>query len=198
MPLPFDSISHGQIAFGFFNVDSDMLLLDRYFFFASDFCFWMQALARESPQGSYTTSWPVYCITDPWQIGDLHGAMAGVRHTGFIGEVYLRFPFPKRSEDFKQNPEGARTRDEIEGIIQKYAAPLNIPFKVSFEPMEVSIGEYRFTKESFQGLVAYVWRGGYPRWKDGKRPPYVLAMKDEIRQTSSPLLKDLFCSDPIS
>ena len=28
MPLAFDSISHGSIAFGFFNIESDMLLLD--------------------------------------------------------------------------------------------------------------------------------------------------------------------------
>jgi hypothetical protein len=30
MPLAFESISHGTIAFGFFNIDSDMLLLEQY------------------------------------------------------------------------------------------------------------------------------------------------------------------------
>ena len=34
MPLSFESQSHGQVAFGFFNIASDMLLLERYFFFA--------------------------------------------------------------------------------------------------------------------------------------------------------------------
>ena len=38
MPLSFESMSHGTIAFGFFNIESDMLLCDRYFFFADDFC----------------------------------------------------------------------------------------------------------------------------------------------------------------
>jgi hypothetical protein len=33
---------------------------------------------------------------------------------------------------------------------------------------------------AFQELVKYVWRGGYPRWKDELRPDYVLAMKDKI------------------
>ena len=33
MPLTFDSLSHGKVAFGFFNIESDMLLLDHYFFF---------------------------------------------------------------------------------------------------------------------------------------------------------------------
>ena len=34
MPLAFESLSHGTIAFGFFNIESDMLILDRYFLFA--------------------------------------------------------------------------------------------------------------------------------------------------------------------
>ena len=34
MPLAFESLSHGTVPFGFFNIDSDTLLLDRYFFFA--------------------------------------------------------------------------------------------------------------------------------------------------------------------
>jgi hypothetical protein len=29
MPLAFESINHGTIAFGFFNIESDMLLLDK-------------------------------------------------------------------------------------------------------------------------------------------------------------------------
>jgi hypothetical protein len=31
MPLAFDTLSHGKIAFGFFNIESDMLLLEQYF-----------------------------------------------------------------------------------------------------------------------------------------------------------------------
>jgi len=38
MPLTFESLSHGTIAFGFFNIESDMLLCDRYFLFADDLC----------------------------------------------------------------------------------------------------------------------------------------------------------------
>ncbi len=32
MPLSFESRSHGPVAFGFFNIESDMLLLERTFF----------------------------------------------------------------------------------------------------------------------------------------------------------------------
>jgi hypothetical protein len=38
MPLSFESMSHGTIAFGFFNIESDMLLLEQYFLFGSEFC----------------------------------------------------------------------------------------------------------------------------------------------------------------
>jgi hypothetical protein len=37
MPLAFESLSHGAIAFGFFNIETDFLLLERYFFFADSF-----------------------------------------------------------------------------------------------------------------------------------------------------------------
>lgn len=38
MPLEFESLSHGRIAFGFFNIETDMILLNQYFLFAEDFC----------------------------------------------------------------------------------------------------------------------------------------------------------------
>jgi hypothetical protein len=38
MPLSFESLSHGTIAFGFFNIETDMLLLEQYFLFADAFC----------------------------------------------------------------------------------------------------------------------------------------------------------------
>ena len=38
MPLEFESISHGKIAFGFFNIETDMILLNQYFLFAEDIC----------------------------------------------------------------------------------------------------------------------------------------------------------------
>jgi len=38
MPLVFESLSHGKIAFGFFNIKTDMILLEHYFLFARGFC----------------------------------------------------------------------------------------------------------------------------------------------------------------
>lgn len=191
MPLAFDSINHGTTAFGFFNIDSDMLLLDRYFFFATEFCSHIREIAEHHGSAPYEASWEVYDIPDPGDIGDLMGAIHGIRYTGFIGKVYLRFPFPERPEDFKQRPEGFRTRDDVEAIIQKFAQTVEIPFCIDREASVVSIGPYRFTRATFQELIRYVWQGGYPRWRDEIRPDYVLAMKDAIGLSSSRALSGL-------
>jgi len=189
MPLAFDSISHGTIAFGFFNIDSDMLLLDRYFFFSTEFCSRIREIAEYAGPLPYKTSWKVYTIPNPADIGDLMGAIHGIHFTGFIGEVYSRFPFPERPEDFKQKPEGWRTQAELIAIIEKYAQPVEIPVSIDREGGEVSIGMYRFTVPGFQELIRYVWQGGYPRWRDEIRPDYVIAMKEAIRLSRCQILK---------
>ena len=120
MPLAFESISHGTIAFGFFNIDSDMLLLDRYFFFSTLFCGYIDEIAACEPNESKQLPWQVVHIPDPEKIGDLMGAIHGVHFAGFIGEVYKKYPFPQKEVDFKQKPEGIRTQDIVEAIIEKY------------------------------------------------------------------------------
>ena len=57
MPLAFESLSHGTIAFGFFNIESDMLLLDRYFLFAEDFCSYLKNIAQAVGDQPYHTRW---------------------------------------------------------------------------------------------------------------------------------------------
>ena len=168
-----------------------MLLLDRYFFFATEFCSHLIEIAEKNPQGSFETSWEVYNISDPGDIGDLMGAIHGIHYTGFIGEVYRMFPFPKRPEDFRQKPEGANTRKEIEKIIKKFARLSQITFAIGQETQEISIGPYRFTRTGFQELIKYVWQGGYPRWKDEIRPDYVVEMKDKIGLSSCGIFSGL-------
>jgi hypothetical protein len=185
MPLAFDSISHGTVAFGFFNIDSDMLLLDQYFFFATEFC---AERKKEGPMNIYLQG---YQIPYPEDIGDLMGAIHGIHYKGFIGEVYTRFPFPKRPEEFKQKPDGLKNRTTVEDIITKYANPVQIPIPVDEERQEVEIGAYRFSWDSFQELIKYVWRGGYPRWKDEVRPDYVLDMKEKIERNRSGLFEGI-------
>ena len=191
MPLSFDSINCGSIAFGFFNIDSDMLLLDRYFFFSTEFCEHLASIVESDEGGSFKAFWQVYHIDDPEDIGDLTGAIYGVHYQGFIGELYRQFPFPNKPENFKQKPEGVKNRAILEHMIAKYARHIKIPFVVRKDAQEVKIGVYRFNRTSFQELVKYVWRGGYPRWKDDIRPAYVQAMKSTIEQHPKGIFKGI-------
>jgi hypothetical protein len=180
MPLAFESLSHGSIAFGFFNIESDMLLCDRYFLFAEDFCNHIVDMTAHVDAQIYQTTWRVWLIEAAEDIGDLMGAIHGLRFTGFIGELYGHYPFPGQPAAFKQNPEGHRTQSLVTDIISKYAQNKEIQIIVDNKKMETVIGSFRFNRIQFQELLIYVWRGGYPRWKNEIRPGYVLELKRQI------------------
>jgi hypothetical protein len=180
MPLAFESLSHGTISFGFFNIDSDMLLLEKYFIFGSDFCEHIGAMAEGIHANEYQTQWPVYIIEDPTQIGDLTGAIHGIRYTGFIGELYRRYPFPETPEAFKQKTSGFVNQAVVRKIIAGYASNVQIPIAADRQAGEVDIGGYQFNRSTFQELIQYVWRGGYPGWQDDSRPEYVEIMRAKI------------------
>jgi hypothetical protein len=189
MPLAFDSLSHGNIAFGFFNIESDMLLCDRYFLFADRFCNYVEDIVDNVDKPTYQTSWNVQFIETAGSVGDLMGAIHGVRYTGFIGDLYRRFPFPRQPHEFKQNPQGFQTQVLVSEIIANYAEPLEIQVEVNNTGLEIQIGDYRFNSIQFQDLIDYVWRGGYPRWKDEIRPDYVAAMYEKMGRNRKGLFK---------
>jgi hypothetical protein len=180
MPLAFESLSHGTVAFGFFNIDSDMLLLEQYFLFGSEFCLHISEMAENVDQTQFRSSWPVYIIEDRGQIGDLMGAIHGIRHTGFIGELYRRYPFPVEPAAFKQKPEGDLSQAVVRDMISGYAKRARLPVEANHRTLQVDIGEYKFSRKAFHELIKYVWHGGYPRWRDEIRPAYVLEMKNNI------------------
>ena len=191
MPLAFRSINRGEIAFGFFNIETDMLLLDQYFFFAGEFCDFIGMLAEAGENSIPEFTCTIDFIRDRKSIGDLMGAIHGVRYSGFIGDVYRRFPFPDRQEDFKQKPEGFKKRQVLEELIDSYSEKTEISFRADAALAKVQIGELLFTKSIFQELVLYVWLGGAPRWKDGKRPEYVLEMKEKVEHSKNWLFKGM-------
>ncbi len=193
MPLAFQSINRGTVAFGFFNIEIDMLLLQDLFFFADRFC---EAAASLLADGAGTASLPGWRIEDPRDVGDLHGAIRGDRLTGFLGETYRRFPFPARPEDFKQSPEGFRNREAAEEMIRPFGKPQNIALArqgksqipnpesqkdLTAGAFDFFIGETVFGEEAFLRLVAYVERGGHPRWRDEIRPDYVREMTGRLK-----------------
>jgi len=69
MPLQFESISHGPIAFGFFNIEKDLVLLNQYFLFAKDFCHDILQ-TTEDREGIDEMTWDVYRIEES-NIGNL-------------------------------------------------------------------------------------------------------------------------------
>jgi hypothetical protein len=191
MPLAFKSINRGVIAFGFFNIDSDLLLLDHYFFFAQPFCENVSNLAERQLEETEEEFWEAHTIDRREDIGDLTAAIHGVNHSGFIGEVYKRFPFPQKEEDFKQKPQGWKNRGVVTEILEKYAQATRISLRLDRRNRTLSVGEFLFTQEVFGALIDYVWLGGYPRWKDGLRPEYVLRMKKKIEESKNWLFSGL-------
>jgi len=183
MPLEFDTLNHGKIAFGFFNIETDMILLEHHFFFAQEFCRHISESAQVPSNEAYESSFDSYLIENHRDIGNLMGAIHGVDFKGFIGEVYKLFPFPEEREKFKQNPEGFKTRIRVEKLIQEYGQKATIQLLIPATGNQIDIGDYLFNRNSFQGLIKYVWMGGFPRWKDGIGPDYVLEMKQAIEQS---------------
>jgi hypothetical protein len=185
MPLAFESKSHGTVAFGFFNIDSDMLLLEDAFFFATDFCAAVEELARAGNGGPSSAEWPGYRIASRADVGDLMGAIHGVRLEGFIGEIYRRFPFPSDPESFRQKPEGEKTRAEVEAIVKRFARQVALAAAADPQARGVTVAGVAFTVHGFHELLRYVWRGGYPRWKDDVRPACAMAMRRAAGESRS-------------
>jgi len=184
LPLAFPSTSHGSIAFGFFNIESDMLLLEQLFFFADHFCRAVVELVQDMDAGQCSAVLEGWRIRDRAQVGDLHGAIAGDSHEGFIGATYRAHPFPSRPEGFKQNPDGWQTQAQFQELMEPFGETEEIC--LAFDGRRVQAGEYAFDLQGFEMLVAYVDRGGYPRWKDEVRPQYVTEMTDLLSQAGSP------------
>lgn len=176
MPLAFESTNHGTIAFGFFNIESDMLLLDHYFFFATDFCKGICDFLVQFDD-EFKCSIPAYYIETNADIGDLHGGIAGTHYSGFIGETYKRYPFPTDNSFFKQQTNGYKTQDAIGKIIMEFAKTSPLLIKKHSDNQQVAIGPYLFSQHVFDELINYVIQGGFPKWLDDDAPKYVRTMK---------------------
>ena len=148
-------------------------------------------MAENVDAEQFKASWPVYTIEDRRKIGDLMGAIHGIRFTGFIGELYRKYPFPVDPADFKQKPEGYRNQDAVRDLVSAYAAEALLPVQANHRALEVDIGAYKFSQAAFQELIKYVWQGGYPRWRDGIRPDYVMDMKIKVENNCRGLFEKI-------
>ena len=182
MPLAFESRSHGTVAFGFFNIESDMLLLENLFFFADRFCAAATDLLTKPASSSLVAPIDAWRIDAPAKIGNLHGAIAGSDLSGFIGATYAEFPFPADPVAFRQNPQGFRTQAWVSETVTDFGSPEVIELMRSDDNQSIAIAELSFSIDGFRQLIAYVEQGGYPRWKDEIRPGYVEAMSEQLTE----------------
>ncbi len=174
MPLLHSSSSHGEVAFGFYNIETDALLLDGLFFFCSDFCRVMGKLSLGSGEAEIAG----YRFNNPAAIGDFHGAMQGVNFTGYMGELYQQWPMPETPGLFRQKLAGEERRDLSEAILARHAEAELISCRRNKDGV-VEIGEYIFLPGQFLGLIRYVRRGGHPTWEgreNGKAPACVIEL----------------------
>ena len=148
-------------------------------------------MARAEDLPAFRGNWDIHDIHVPEEIGDLMGAIHGVKYTGFIGDVYRQYPFPQKPEDFKQKPEGYKTRKKIQALIAGYSIRSRVDVTVNGAAREIQIGDYLFSFSTFQELIKYVWQGGYPQWKNEERPAYVLSMQKEILSSRSQLFNSI-------
>jgi hypothetical protein len=196
MPLAFPTLNQGVIPFGFFNVRSHMVLLAEYFAFADDVCGCIEVLAdgpdpaepgpRPNASELVRPAWRIAARAD---VGDLHGAMAGMDLSGFIGAVYRQFPFPERRVDFRQDPDGHCTRGAVEEVVRRFGEPVELRIVLSEPAGTVDVGGYVFDAPGFGDLVRYLWRGGLPRWTNDERPAYVRRMMAAVRVSPSWLFR---------
>ena len=100
-------------------------------------------------------------------------------------KVHLVFPWADRLI------RNAAILDAVETLIGHYGKMIDIAVVVDKDRESIAIGDYVFARSSFQELIKYVWRGGYPRWKDEVRPQYVLDMKKTIEQSEAMLFDGL-------
>ncbi len=191
MPLAFNSLSHGTVAFGFFHIETQMLLLDRLFFWACDFCRVVTGLAQEQSGEVFQTEMAAFEITSPQDFGDLHGAIAGTALHGFLGALYRRWPFPRDPGRFRQKPQGAAPDEVVLAELGRYGRPRTMAVRAHAGHGTFDLGDYVFSRSGLQALVDYVWRGGMPGWQEARRPEYLEQAARILRQSDSPWFQGL-------
>lgn len=200
MPLGFESLNHQVVAFGFFHIETHLLILERSIFGAGDFCAAMSSLA-----GSRDEAWaqPLlgWRMETPEDLGDLHGAIAGINLGGFLGELYGRWPFPAQVAGFRQKAYGAAPPQEVEAALNRWGRPQEIVTRTKGggggrvggggQGGPLSLAGVSFSPAQTAALVDYVWRGGMPGWQEGVRPDFVLNLARDLTAAASPFFEGL-------
>lgn len=188
MPLGFNSLNHGVIAFGFFNIETDLLLMQNRVFWCRDFCALFTDLGATEAHKIFQARLPAWIIQNQEDLGDLHGSIAGRTHYGLIGELYRRWPFPSDPAGFRQKPAGAATKAEVLEILERFGQQAELEIRAEASQDLCDLGGISFNGDGTRALANYVWRGGMPGWQDGQRPDYLWEAAADWRGAVNPLL----------
>ena len=183
MPHEFPTVGHGAVPFGFFNINTDLLWLQKRFFFADDFCAAVRTLAAAGESSG--AALPCWRVDHPAMIGDLNGAIRGDYHKGFIGAVYARWPFPKRKADFTQDPDGYQTREEVADLIKHVGVEEKLT--VRWNHKVVTLGTVAVALPDFGAMLRHLEQGP-PPWREGRLPDYLAETLQTLKEQDSPLL----------
>jgi len=137
MPLSFRSQNYGNIAFGFFNIESDMLLLENYFFFADNFCQWINKMANQDDDELKRLECQAYYI-DGEDIGDLMGAMP-VRISAISWGPFMEYALQDLLGKFIRFFHFPMTRKRLSRIQKDIK-----PGKLSYRRLKMLQGKERF------------------------------------------------------
>lgn len=168
MPLAYPSTSHGQVAFGFFHLETPLLLLDRRLFWCAEFCALVDRLLATAPGRPWRDTLPGWRAHD---LGDLHAALAGRPGGGLIGALYRRSPFPRDPAAFRQRAAGTLDTAWVEAELACHATAT--PFACGAAAGRCWLDDVEFDAAGLRRLLDYVWRGGMPGWDAALRPAYL-------------------------
>lgn len=166
MPLLFNSLNQGVVSFGFYNIETDGLLLGQHFFFCTDFCTAAKALFGKPLAETANTTLSGHVFHDPQRVGDLKGAIEGSHHSGFLGELYRMWPFPAAPKAFRQKLHCFENRLKTSYLLERMADSVEIQVAREAHFRRVTVGPYHFSHDGFARLLQYIVWGGYPTWED--------------------------------
>jgi hypothetical protein len=188
MPLAFQSLNRGTVAFGFFHIETDLVLLERRVFWCRQLCELFSDLAATGPDREMWARLPGW---EPAELGDLHGAIAGVSHAGLIGELYRRWPFPADPAGFRQKAAGAADRGEVAALLDRHGRRAEWEVIARRKGARLELDGTAFDPPGAKALAVYLWRGGMPGWQEGRRPDYLWEAAEAWRAAANPLLAGL-------
>jgi hypothetical protein len=186
MPLGFHSLNQGEIAFGFFHIETPLLLLDNRVFWCSDFCAAFNQLTLADENEPFRSSIDGHLFHSRAEYGDLQEAIAGVNHDGFIGSLYALIPFPTTREAFVQKTAGQLTNATVLEQVSKFAEAYAMKITAEQDTGLFTFDDVEFEPGTLRQLIEYIWRGGMPGWENGMRPAFLDGYADLWRQSDSP------------